>query len=171
MNKKPNESCESQYFALLDGTKVMLTEEQFHAWKKTIYAERNNAHRTGSCGQSDYRRCSGDCGMCRWARNGKNVHIDSSAHANEFAPGVISHSASQFSIEDYVVDKLLSISIYRYAGSIVPRGDAILFHYAEEGLSVVKIAECLGIPRETVRYRLNVLLRKLREDYEQLFGA
>ncbi len=54
----------------LPGKKVYLNPELQKEWDKLINKERSITRQEKICGQADYRRCSGDCFVCPWRKEG-----------------------------------------------------------------------------------------------------
>lgn len=158
----PRNTTVSDRYVVVEGTKVFLTMEQLKAWDRFINSTRNEARRLEACGQPDYHRCYGDCETCSWCQSGKRLQVDSYYFANDFAPDVLSDSWVVISDVDALIDRLRRNSLYRYSRKIAPLGDHLMFYFIEDGLSVSEISRLLKIPRETVRYRLNIILKELR---------
>ena len=52
---------------------IPVSEEVYQAYTRFRENERYRARRDGKCGQSDYRRCSGDCAACPWQQEGYRI--------------------------------------------------------------------------------------------------
>ena len=73
----------AQRYVIVEGQKVYLSAEQQKIWDKFINDARNEARRTGSCGQPDYHLCDGDCIACRWHHEGKITSLQDQNHGRD----------------------------------------------------------------------------------------
>lgn len=145
----------------IDGFQVLMTPEQYHSWNRFIYKIRNDARKTRSCAQPNYRLCIGDCEQCIWYKRNMLLSID---YENGWHPCMETQETERNVMENQIIDKLTCESIYQFVRELYPEGDRILYAYAEEHMKVTEIARMLSLPRETVRYRLKHILSILHEN-------
>ena len=156
-------------YVLINGTRIPLTREQLQAWRDMINRNRRYARRFGLCGQPEYQRCRGDCGMCPWHTEGMLISSDDRVrYGDGYATGryapVYKHKSPEKEVEDAE-----SLSwLYREADKAVRSGSDILRLYLEDGMSASQISGQMGIAKSTVVDRLNRLLAFIREHRDDL---
>ena len=90
---------------------IPVTEEVYLAAARWKENERYRARRDGRCGQPNYRRCSGDCGMCPWQQEGFRMLSFAKTFGDDFAREPPEPSSP--GIEEIVAGKLLLEKLYR----------------------------------------------------------
>ncbi len=167
--KNANVSKETSFYVTIDGKVVTLTDEQRKAWNKMVNDARRYARDFGACGQPDYRKCFGDCSLCRFQREGGFVYVDDhDRYIDGFANGRQTPAYSQKSPDQQVADEEAWEWLYREADITVKHGRDILFLSFQEGLSAHQIANRTGIAKSTVVDRLNKLLAFIRDHRDDL---
>lgn len=156
-----------EYYVLIDGQKVPLTPEQRKAWLTMINDVRRQARKAGTCGQPDFRKCCGDCGLCPWQTEGLFVYMDDrDRYVDGFAAGSLAPANPQMPIDREYEEKDMWERLYSAADDLVQRGEEILRMAMEEGLSSHEISRRTGIAKSTVVDRMNKLLGFIREHRE-----
>ena len=174
MTNQANQSQPRIYKIYLPHEKqwVEVTQEQYHAYYRDIWAARKRAqkHRQCMCPKSKLWLCDGDCLICRFHSPGDTLslnHTCSNDDGDEFSllDKLTDGSAS---IEDVVTDQIMLDILFQRLGEIMPEarciGDLRL-----AGLSDAEIADEIGIPRTTFLYRLKKAKEILQNEYPDLF--
>ena len=157
------------YYAIINGRKIALTHEQRKGWNEMINRNRRYARDFGLCGQANFRRCSGDCGICPFKKEGAFVYMDDrDRFADGYSSGRFTPANPTVTPEDEAVEADTWDWLYREADKTVQRGQEILCLRMQEGLSAHQIADRTGIAKSTVVDRLNKLLDFIREHREDL---
>ena len=131
---------------------VEVTQEQYHAYYRDIWAARKRAqkHRQCMCPKSKLWLCDGDCLICKFRAPGDSLSLDLTLE-NE--------NGEERSLLDMLFQRL---------GEIMPEarciGDLRL-----AGLSDAEITDEIGIPRTTFLYRLKKAKELLKDEYPDLF--
>ena len=169
MNSKHENVRNSKYYAYVNGQKIPLTDAQGKAWYEMINGNRRYARNFGTCGQSDYRKCNGDCCRCPYVREGAFLYMDDQERYGEgVAFGPLAPAEAVATPEERAVEEETWRWLYREADKQEKRGKEILFLSLEEGLSAHQIAERTGMAKSTVVDRLNRLLDFIRQHREEL---
>lgn len=69
-----------QYYLIIDGQEVTVTEEVYRAYKRPIWAEHKRNDREKLCqvsdGKGSLKRCTDDCSKCNRTREGSVLSVD-----------------------------------------------------------------------------------------------
>ena len=147
-----------------------MSAEQKKEWARMISRTRNRAHKEGSCGQPDYRKCCGDCEICSWRIQGNVYSLDDINFTGK--NGVESLDAYKELApvanpeDDYAREDTIS-RIYTIADRIFPNGSGLLRGTYEEGKTLRVIAAEQNLLNQTALYRLQTLLKYLREHRDE----
>jgi DNA-directed RNA polymerase specialized sigma24 family protein len=174
MSNHPNQSQPRIYKIYLPHEKqwVEVTEPQYYAYYRDIWATRKRAQSHGQCmcPKSKQWLCDGDCLICPFKAAGDNLSLDL-AHENENGEeySLLDELADQSaSIDDVVTDQIMLDILFQCLGEIMPEarciGDLRL-----AGLSDAEIAAEIRIPRTTFLYRLKKAKELLQNEYPDLF--
>lgn len=150
-----------QNYIMVDGQRVYLSQSQQKAWDKLINDTRNDARRTKSCMQPDYRLCIGDCGLCAWRGEGILVSVDD----ENFEDSLCHAERASLSIEspeNQLLEKDTMARLLTYAREAYPGGDRILELALSFGYSSQEISDITGIPYQTANRRLKMMLEYIR---------
>ena len=128
---------------------------------------RYRARRDKSCGQPDYHRCCGDCGICPYRVQGNSLSTDHEAYGDGFASGRLSPAQKIRTPEEIVMANESCRLIYAKAAAMYKHGDRILYLKLVEDRSTYEIADELGMPQTTVNKYVNRLLAYIREHREE----
>lgn len=160
-----------QRYIKVDNQQVFLTQPQQQAYDQMINSVRYRARKEGRCGQPDYHKCCGDCGLCPWQQQGRILSMDAAADDARYGFDVHEIADPGHSVETDTINKLFFEQLYRTAAEIVPDGDIILRLHLEEGLKPYTIAQRIQAKSHaTIDGRLKKLLRYIREHREELLG-
>ena len=151
-------SGEKKITIRINGIKIEITEEIKRSWYKMINDTRHEAQRNGTCGQADYRRCSGDCALCPRQLTGNFVSYEEAFTTADPAPGPAETAEQADTLERMLAQ----------ARSLCEDGDLILTMCMEK-LSSHEIGSRLGIPQKTAYHRIRRLLKELRDYYKENF--
>jgi DNA-directed RNA polymerase specialized sigma24 family protein len=156
----------------INDRKIINSKEQQRALYKMINDNRREAQRTHSCGQSDYRRCCGDCPLCPWYRPGILITLEEERMGNgydkenthgKYLPTDITPGPSEVYEQKDTVERIL-----KYAREVCPDGDLILT-MRMENLSTYEIAERLEIPQKTAYRHLKKVVEECGKYYLEHF--
>lgn len=149
---------------------IPVSEEVYQAYTRFRENERYRARRDGKCGQSDYRRCSGDCAACPWQQEGYRVLSLDKAFGSEGECEKI-EPAQSTAVDELVADKMLLESLYRRLDELIPDG-AQVFRLRAQHYSEREIARMLGVKSQsTLNYRIRKMdefIRAHRDELEDL---
>lgn len=147
-------------------TWVEVTEEQYYAYYRDIWATRKRAQAHGQCmcPKSKTWMCDGDCLACEFRAAGDNLSLDYTVEDGEgnqksWADDLPDDTPNAQSIME---DRELLCALYQKLQELDPEGRRIC-ELIMEGKSERDIASTLGISRNTYTYRRDKLLRVLRE--------
>lgn len=151
---------------------VEVTQEQYHAYFRDIWAARKRAQkrRQCMCPKSKLWLCDGDCLICKFRAPGDSLSLDLPyENENGEERSLLDMLADQSaSIDDVVTDQIMLDILFQRLGEIMPEardiGDLRL-----AGLSDAEIADEIGIPRTTFLYRLKKAKELLQNEYPDLF--
>ena len=54
---------------------VSVTEEVWKAWNQPKDKTFHEAHKAGTCGNSNFATCCGDCALCQWNKEGLFISL------------------------------------------------------------------------------------------------
>ena len=132
---------------------IPVSEEVYQAYTRFRENERYRARRDGKCGQSDYRRCSGDCATCPWQQEGYRVLSLDKAFGGE-GECEKSEPAQSTAVDELVADKMLLENLYCRLDELIPDG-AQVFRLRAQHYSEREIARMLGVKSQsTLNYRI-----------------
>lgn len=149
---------------------IPVSEEVYQAYTRFRENERYRARRDGKCGQSDYRRCSGDCASCPWQQEGYRVLSLDKAFGGE-GECEKTEAVQSTAVDELVTDKMLLENLYRRLDELIPDG-AQVFRLRAQHYSEREIARMLGVKSQsTLNYRIRKMdefIRAHRDELEDL---
>ena len=152
-------------------TQIPVTEEVYLAAARWKENERYRARRDGRCGQPNYRRCSGDCGMCPWQQEGFRMLSFAKAFGDDFA--MEPPEPSSPGIEEIVAGKLLLEKLYRALDALIPDG-ARVFRMRAHKYTEREIARALGVKAQSTLnsriQKMDAFIRAHRKELEDLLN-
>ena len=174
MSNQANQSQPRIYKIYLPHEKqwVEVTQEQYQAYFRDIWATRKRAQKHGQCmcPKSKLWLCDGDCLACRFHAPGDNLSLDLTfENENGEEHSLLDKLADRSArIDDIVTDQIMLDMLFTRLREIMPEahriGDLRL-----AGLSDAEIADQIGIPRTTFLYRLKKAKELLQIEYPDLF--
>lgn len=163
-----------KYYIPVNGNLVEVSEEIYRYHTRTIANERARARRDQKCGQPDYRKCTGDCGHCRWVTDGKNmisyekVFLQNEDVEGDFCSPYIA-SKNERLIDEIVSDRLLLSDLFKKLDTLVPDGGQICKMLMDE-CTEREIASRLNVSSQsTVNYRARKVRKYLQEHWDEIF--
>lgn len=67
---------EKQYYIQMDGQEIPVTEEQYRAYKRPLWAEHKRLEREKRCRDEKGNRCTKDCNLCDRGHAGTVLSLD-----------------------------------------------------------------------------------------------
>jgi len=98
---------EEQKVVYLHGQKIPVTEEVYKAWYGSIWKARRRARHFHQCALGDWRRCEGDCALCRYWRAGDEVPMDDVLEKSERAPEAFGADPADIAAADLEREEVL----------------------------------------------------------------
>ena len=159
------ESTHKERYLEAYGTKVVVTEEMFQVVFRQINRTRYVAHLEDRCGQPNFRKCKGDCGMCPYQKQGvRRVWF---SYVSDEAACV--EAVTQESAEDLLLREEMWHQVYKLADKAVEFGSEILRMRIEQQFSMKQIAQELGLTVSHVEYKLRRIYTVLKKHSEIFF--
>lgn len=150
---------------------VPVSEEAYLYHTRWIANERYRARRDHRCGCTDYRKCAGDCGLCKYQIPGDVLYTDAKVDTDcdHAQGGDIGFEVADSStlVEDVVTDRLLLAELLQMLDDLVPNGSEI-FTMLAHGYTERQIADKLGIRQSTLNYRKNKLFGYIRDHRDEI---
>lgn len=168
MKTNENQKSTREYKVYIHRLKtwVEVTEEQYYAYYRDIWATRKRAQSHGQCmcPKSKTWMCDGDCLACEFQAAGDNLSLDYTVEDGEgnqksWADDLQDDTPNAQSIME---DRELLCALYQKLQELDPEGRRIC-ELIMEGKSEREIASALGVSRNTYTYRRDKLLPILRE--------
>ena len=152
---------------------VPVSEETYLYYTRWIANERYRARRDHRCGCTDYRKCTGDCGLCKYQIPGDVLYTDATVDTDcdhtldgDFGFEIADSGAL---VDDVVTNRLLLTDLLQKLDGLVPNGSEI-FTMLAHGYSERQIADQLGIRQSTLNYRKNKLFDYIRDHRDEILG-
>lgn len=164
------------YFIPVDHKLVPVSEDVWKVHSRQIELERFRARRDHKCGQPNYRKCKGDCGLCPWVLEGdRMVSINCAFGSKEpdeedmDAFGNIPDTGSPL-IDDIVADRDQLNHLMHQLDQLVPDGGKIIRMVMDE-YSDRDMVKALNLKSQsTLSYRKNKVKAYVRDHWEEFFG-
>lgn len=152
----------AEFYLMVSGRKVIVTEEVYHAYKDPIRAEKKRKQRNWRCRDGKGIRCNGDCENCGYFRNGwdavgNDVSLDQLYEDTEYE---IPDTSS--SVERLAFDQLLFEELLKALNELDPQSRRIC-EFIQSGATDREMAADLHITQSTFNYKKRKLLAKLRK--------
>ena len=154
------ETTQKECYITINQEKITVTKEIHAVWEHTKDKVFYQARKEGTCGKNNYATCSGDCGLCRWSKEGQKISLDDEKYhfhceengpKRDYSPVEKVPTPADIAEEKDMVERILE-----QAKQVCPSGDIILSMYAE-GYSTYEISEETGIPQKTVYRKIQKL--------------
>jgi len=155
---------DKQYFIPLNRKLIPVTEEVYKEYYRPIWRTHYHASKNGQCGCSDWRKCTGDCGLCCYRSAGNTLSLDTEYEGEEGSKLNLLDTIEDLAanIEEIVADKLLLEELFRVLDDLDPESRRIC-ELMRQGKTEREIASEFGVRQSTLNYRKNKLVDKLRE--------
>ena len=163
---------ENTKYIVIQGKRIAVSAEIRKAWDQTKDHMLYLAKKEGTCVCPGPALCPGDCGYCKFKKEGRTVSGDSPRHQLEVDERTAAASCQSESLESTPEkamehqDKLARI--YAYARTICDHGD-VIFQLYYESHSTREIAKAIGIPQKTVNRRIQKIRLSLQPFYDKHF--
>ena len=146
---------EKEYYILIDGQEIPVTEEVYRAYKRPQWAERKKAERAKRCRDENGFRCNEDCSVCIRIRSGSALSLDK---FREDGFDV----ADKTNIAELVADKLLIEALIDTLDDLEPDEKALIDALFYKDRTERDYAAELGISHQAVGKRKKKVVEKLR---------
>ena len=158
-------------YVLIGGTRVFLNAEQLRMWNRFINEVRNDARRMRTCGMTDYRRCCGDCGLCKYQMNGAMYHLDQDDEEQLYGHYPEAHHlySIQMTPEETICYEETVDLILELAAKTVERGEEIMFLRIRYEMTIRDIAIELGMSKSLVAKRICLITETLLDCWDEVF--
>ena len=153
----------STNYLIVNGEKITVSLEVYQMICEENNHIRYNARNELRCAQENYNACNGDCMVCPWHTKGR-IWSD-----EEFD---MEHSlimADDCDVETQVLSAITMESVYAKADELVHYGALILRLRCEENCSNREIAKRIGLARQVVDCKMNVMLKFFRKNINNFF--
>ena len=147
----------------LHGQVIPVTEEVYQAYYRPIWRVHDFARRHGQCCLSDWRKCEGDCAVCRYRTVGDGGSIDMLFDEYELEIEDIGSNP-----EDIVGDALLLEALLKELDEIDPDGRRIA-ELLMDGETDRNIAQLLGMARSSFSDRKLRIRKELKKRLQKFF--
>lgn len=153
-----------QHFISVNSELIPVSEEVYKEYYRPIWRTHYHASKHGQCGCTDWRRCEGDCGLCRYRTAGDALSLDAEYEGEEGSKltllDTIEDSAPN--IVDIIADKLMLQELIKVLEELDPDSRCIC-ELIRQGKTEREIAAEFGVRQSTLNYRKNKLMDKLRK--------
>ena len=146
---------EKQYYIQIDGQQIPVTEDQYRAYKRPLWAEHKRLDREKRCQDEKGSRCMKDCSQCERRHEGNVLSLDQFAE-DGFEP------ADPTDIAELVAEKHLFRELYAALEELDPDNRRILELFSA-GKSEREIATEIGLSQKAINKRKTRLFARLKE--------
>jgi RNA polymerase sigma factor (sigma-70 family) len=155
---------DKQYFIRLDKQYIPVTEEVYKEYYRPIWRTHYHASKHGQCGCTDWRRCEGDCGLCRYRAAGNTLSLDAEYEGEEGSKLTLLDTLEDPAAnpEEIIADKLMLQELFQVLDELDPDSRCIC-ELIRQGKTEREIADEFGVRQSTLNYRKKKLIEKLRE--------
>lgn len=155
---------DKQYFIRLDKQYIPVTEEVYKAHYRPVWKTHYHASKNGQCGCSDWRRCEGDCGLCRYRTAGNILSLDAEYEGEEGSKLTLLDTLEDpgANPEEIIADKLMLQELFKVLDELDPDSRRIC-ELIRQGKTEREIADEFGVRQSTLNYRKKKLMEKLHE--------
>lgn len=153
-----------QYFIPLNRELIPVSEDVYREYYRPIWRTHYHASKHGQCGCSDWRRCDGDCGLCRYRTAGDTLSLDAEYEGEEGSKLTLLDTIedSMANVEDIVADKLMLQELFKVLEELDPNSRH-LYELIRQGKTEREIAAEFGVRQSTLNYRKKKLIDTLHE--------
>lgn len=144
-----------QRYIEIDKEMIPVTEEQYRAYMRPVWAEHKRRERGERCRDEKGNHCTKDCNVCEKQREGSALSLDQLAESGYEA-------AAADDIAESVADKLLYQELYAAMADLDPENLRIIELFSI-GKTEREISAEIGLSQKGVNKRKNKLFALLRE--------
>ena len=149
-----------EYFVIVDGEKVTVTEEVYRAYMQPVWREERNTRNRWRCRDARGVRCKGACLRCEIAR------IGNGATGNDLSlERMVEDEDPEFATVPDVADVVImreQISNIMDAVSRMSKTDQKIISMLIDGFNQYECAAELGIAQPTVNNHISRIRKKLK---------
>ena len=146
---------DKQYYIKIDGEEIPVTEEQYRAYQRPVWAEHKRQEREKRCRDAKGNRCMKDCSQCDRQHEGSVLSLDQFAEAG-YEP------ADLTDIAEIVAERLLLRELFAALEELDPDNRRILELFSV-GKSEREIAAEIGLSQKAINKRKVKLFARLKE--------
>lgn len=158
---------EKTYYLIVDGEKIVVTEEVYKAYMQPVWREKRNKRNRWRCRGGKGVRCKGDCSKCELARLGFG------ARGNDLSlEDLVEQEAPCLPVERDIAEEVIlreKIKELRTAISELDKDDRNIVDLLLLGIKDKDCAKQLGISSALFSYRKKCVLKKLRKKLQGFF--
>ncbi len=163
---------ENTKYITIQGKRITVSDDVRKAWDQAKDRMLYLAKKEGTCACPNPALCPGDCGYCKFKKEGRTVSGDNPRHKIEVDEYTAQASCQSERVET-TPEKMMEhqdklVHLCAFAGKICDRGD-VIFRLYYESYSTYEIAEKTGIPQKTVYRRIQKICLKLQPFYNKHF--
>lgn len=163
MSKKVNQEVKN-YYLIIEGQEVAVTEEVYRAYKRPVWAEHKDNERKKRCrignGKGGLKRCTEDCSECKNTKEGSDLSLEGLEEA-----GYSIEDQSQ-NVAEEVERKILKEGLLMLLEELGPKSHRICELFMA-GYSKREIARRMDIQQSSFEYQFKKLMIYLRERLEK----
>lgn len=141
-----------EFYLMIEGKKVYVTEEVYRAYKNPIWKEKKEKQRMMRCRGAKGKRCNGKCQRCEYflkgGDTGSTLSLEGLSEAG--APDI----ADPFNVENAVIYKLMLKTLFEELEEFMPDHGREIAELMIAREKQKDIAEHLGIPVQTLQYKV-----------------
>ena len=150
-------TSKKEYFIPVNHKLIPVSKEVYEEYFRPIWRTHYHARKHGQCSCLDWRRCEGDCGLCRYRTAGQTISLD----LEREDVGDIRPDPSA-DIESIVLEKILLEELLQALNELDPDSRRIIELFSI-GKSEREIALDIGLSQKAVNKRKTKIFNHLRE--------
>ena len=139
----------------IDGEQIPVTEDQYRAYKRSLWAEHKRQERAKRCRDENGYRCTKDCRTCKKSREGSVLSLE------KFTEDGF-EVADTVDIAELVADKLLLEQLVSALDDLEPDEKALIDALFFQDRTERDYAAAIGISHQAVGKRKGKVIDKLR---------
>ena len=149
-----------EYFVIIDGEKIIVTEEVYRAYMQPVWREERHTRRKWRCRDAKGIRCKGDCLHCEISR------IGNGATGNDLSlERIVEDEDPEFATVPDVADAVIMREQIRNIMDAVSKMDTIdqtIVMMLIDGFTQNECAAALGIAQPNIHKRIYKIRKKLK---------
>lgn len=146
--------------------RIEVSEEVYNTYYRPIWRARDHAKRHGGCSCADWRKCDGDCGLCRYRTGSDTLSLEK---MHEDAGDAIDEDCDPLgeAFVDHIVDEITRSDLAERIQKLDPLSRQICEHLIA-GINERDAAASLGLSKTTYHDRKVRLIKELQIDWADL---